>query len=223
MNSFVSSFGVCLGIMIRKQWLKSVYHLGPHPFPRVGALCCHFWFFSTLASLSLSLAGEFGQLQPTDKLLSKGHERAWPCFHTRWPIPPLTSPLSPWHPVSYCGFHVCPLHPSFPFFSPFSHIQTHGGHSLVFCPSALPYQKGWPPLIWRSLIILCRTGGPLIQPLLPPASPSRPQHCPPPLSPMVLSSFSGCNCSTINRGGRRMGWGHGVRKKERQEGQNVIS
>lgn len=135
--------------------------------------------------------------------------------------PPLSSPGTP-SPTVVSMSALFILHP---LFSPFSHIQTRDGHSLVCCPSALPYQKGWPPLIWRSLIIRCRTGGPLIQPLPPrPASPSRPQCGPPPLSPMVLSSFSGCNCSTINRGGRRMGWGQGGRKgmetermKERQE------
>lgn len=108
-----------------------------------------------------------------------------------------------WSPCLPPSSFIC----SFP---SFSHAETHDHHSLVRCPSALPYQKGWPPLIWRSLIIPCRTGGPLIQPPPSPlASPSGPQHGPPPLSPMVLSNFSGCNCSTINRGGRRKGGGGG--------------
>ncbi len=136
-------------------------------------------------------------------------------------MPPLTSPLSPWHSVSYCGFHVCPLHPSS---SLFTHWDTRRSLPCLLSLSALPYQKGWPPLIWRSLIIPCRTGGPLIQPLLP--SRSGPQCCPPPLSPMVLSSFSGCNCSTINRGGRRtrrgQGGGRRWRQREKKSKQNVI-
>lgn len=130
--------------------------------------------------------------------------------------------LAPRLPLSPTGVSMSALFILYPLFSPFSHIQTRDGHSLVCCPSALPYQKGWPPLIWRSLIIPCRTGGPLIQPLLSLASPRKPWHRPPPLSPPALSSFSGCNCSTINRGGRRIGWGQrrrrkGMQQKERQE------
>lgn len=32
--------------------------------------------------LSVCLVGELGQIQPADEVLSKGHERAWPCFYT---------------------------------------------------------------------------------------------------------------------------------------------
>lgn len=142
-------------------------------------------------------------------------------------MPPLTSPFVTLVPRLPSSPTVISTSALFILHSLFSHIQTCNGLSLVCCPSAWPYQKGWPPLIWRSLIILCRTGGPLIQPLLPLASPSRPQHSPVPLSPMVLSSFSGCNCSTINRGGRRIGWVWSRRKGMKTEwktrGQNVIS
>lgn len=39
-NSFRLFCGDCLEVMIKKQWLESVYHLGPRLFLRVGALCC---------------------------------------------------------------------------------------------------------------------------------------------------------------------------------------
>lgn len=122
---------------------------------------------------------------------------------------PLTSPPSPCAPDYRCGFRVCALVIPHPLFS---HMQTRGGHSLVRLSVSVALSKRGldSPLIWRSLIIPCRTGGPLIQPTSPsqppnprPASPGRAAaHCPPPLSPIVLSSFSGCNCSTINSGGK---------------------
>lgn len=115
---------------------------------------------------------------------------------------PLTSPPSPCSPVSSCGFHVCTLHPS-------SSLFTHADmRRSLPCPTVhqrCPIKKGWTPLIWRSLIILCRTGGPLIQPLPRGLTRQATAYCPPPLSPIVLSSFSGCNCSTINRGGKENG------------------
>lgn len=164
-------------------------------------------------------------------MLPKGNERAWPCFYklVNASLNLSCVTMAPRLPLSPTVVSMSALFILHPLFSLFSHIQTRDGRSLVCCPSALPYQKGWPPLIWRSLIIPCRTGGPLIQPLLPLASPSRPQRGPLPLSPMVLSSFSGCNCSTINRGGRRMGWvqrrrkGVETERKKDKRGQNVIS
>lgn len=88
-------------------------------------------------------------------------------------------------------------------------MQTRGGHPLVRLSVSVALSKkgAGPPLIWRSLIIPCRTGGPLIQPTTQPPltlglTRQAVAHCPPPLSPIVLSSFSGCNCSTINSGGK---------------------
>lgn len=61
-NGFASSSGVCLEVMIRKQWLESVYHLGLRPFLRVGALYCQCWSFSMSAWIFFCLVGELGQL-----------------------------------------------------------------------------------------------------------------------------------------------------------------
>lgn len=89
--------------------VESVYHLAPCLFLGGGALCCQ------VAWLSFCLALWAVQV------FSKGHDRAWPCFFKSLPMPPITCPLSPCHPVSYCGFHVGPLHPSS---SLFTHTDT---------------------------------------------------------------------------------------------------
>lgn len=54
------------------------------------------------------------------------------------PMPPLTCPLSPGHPVYYRGTRACPMHPSSALFT-----RTDRRRSLP-CPG--PYQKGRSPL-----------------------------------------------------------------------------
>lgn len=204
--------GVGPGAMIRKQWLES---FGFPPFPESRGpflpISVFLYIFPIICLTGWSARSASAKWHSVSKEKLKSlalslHKLADVSLNLS------SVTLAPRLPLSPTVVSMSALFILHPLFSPFSHIQTRDGHSLVCCPSALLYQKGRPPLIWGSLIIPCRTGGPLIQPLLSLVSPRKPQHSPPPLSPTVLSSFSGCNCSTINRGGRRVRWGWGSRK-----------
>lgn len=130
----IRSVGVCLGAMIRKQWLESLYHLGSHPFLRVEALCYHFicspdypsvWLVSLV---SFSPLTQWFQREMKESGLNLPSVTQAPCL-----------PLSP-TVVSISALFI--LHP---LFLPFSHMQTRHRHSLVCCPSAAHYQKRLAP------------------------------------------------------------------------------
>lgn len=139
--------------MIRKQWLKSVYHLGPHPFLRVGALLLPVLVLEFVSPI-IFLSGWWAWSDSARwRSAFKGTWKSVALFLHK--LTDASFNLQSPTVVSLSALFI--LHS---LFSHFSHIETCDGHSLVRCPSTLPYQKGWPPLIWRSLIILCRTGGP---------------------------------------------------------------
>lgn len=114
--------GVRLEAMIRKQWLVSVYDLGSHPFLRVGSLSCQFQFSFMFAWLSFCLVG---QLQPNDKVFSRGNERARPYFYTNLPTSPLTFFQSLWHSVCPCILLWFPCLPFSSFILSFLSLFTH--------------------------------------------------------------------------------------------------
>lgn len=118
---------------------------------------------------------------------------------------PLTSPPSPRAPDYCCGFRVCSLHPSS---SLFTHADTRRSLPCPTVRQRCPIKKGgWTPTylgiinhpVWNRRP-LNPTHHPT--PLSPGLTRQAVAHCRPPLSPIVLSSFSGCNCSTINSGGK---------------------
>lgn len=104
-------------------------------------------------------------------------------------------------PVSYCGCHACPFLSLSLSFLPVGTLR----HTTVTPSSDIPQR--WPikkvgPTYLEIINHPMSDGRPLNPPLLLLlAAPNRPKHRPQPLSPTVLSCFSGCNCSTINRVG----------------------
>lgn len=144
--------------MIRKQWLESVYDLGPHPFLRVGALSDQCQFSIRIARLSFFVVGQVNQLLPKDKVLSRGNERTQPYFYTSWPTSSLTSSQSPVCPCLLLWFPCPPFSSFFLSFLPFHTYR----QAMVTPLSAVHQHCPIKKVIWGSLIIPCRTGGPLI-------------------------------------------------------------